>query len=264
MKKISLAIVISVCSLYVLTSCEPDDNFDETEVVVVNDCEDLMANFGDVCVYTDSTGNTVTGVINTDCICFPDGDSTYFDCPNLNANIGDSCVFSPIGIAGVVDADCECVQDGSGSIFDCPDLQANIGDSCNDGNPATFGDTVNSNCICEGSTNSFDCPDLGVNFGDSCFVAGTTIAGVIDTNCECEPSSTGTEYDCPDLMADFGAICTYTDTLGNVFTGFIDTDCLCTAQGFDCPDLMLNVGDSCALNPAGTIWGTVSGNCICD
>ncbi|NEN25848.1 hypothetical protein G3O08_20365, partial [Cryomorpha ignava] len=59
------------------------------EDVVVFDCPDLEANFGDAC--NDDNPDTENDMVNEDCICMGTPIVVEFDCPDLEANFGDAC-----------------------------------------------------------------------------------------------------------------------------------------------------------------------------
>lgn len=177
------AFLFSVAFLIFSCNSDDDDNFD---------CEDIQANFGEVC---DSAG-----IISTACTCITtlNEDTTgtdIYDCPNWELNIGDACadgtgINGNILVEGFLDANCNCinVEDTTNNqLYDCPDLMLDYGDSC--GKNAY----VDSNCDCinfQDTTNNvlYDCPDLMQNFGDSCWVISSDSiygGGIIDLNCAC-------------------------------------------------------------------------------
>ena len=130
------------------------DDMDCDGVPASIDCDDNNASI------------TSTNVNDADC----DGVPTGVDCddndPTIGGNANDmDCDGVPAGIdcddndpnvisSNVNDADC----DGVPTSVDCDDNDPNIayqpGDACNDGNPATFGETIQSDCSCGGGTST--------------------------------------------------------------------------------------------------------------
>lgn len=136
--KFKILIILAIAA-FTIISCN-----NENEVFF--DCPELELNIGDNCTYMiEGRPDLIEGIVNSDCNCESESNSSSYDCPDLEANIGDDCRDAD-GNFGRLDENCEC-QTGDSSEYDCPDLEANIGDDCRDvdGNLGT----INNDCECE-------------------------------------------------------------------------------------------------------------------
>ena len=176
MKNLKLLLgLITISTIVLFTACNVDD-IDETTIIIVYDCPEIEADFGDSCTIN-TGGGVITGSIDENCDCRPD---IQYDCPGIEANFGDSCWVDPAGtIEGVINNNCECISNDIN--YDCPDLEGNIGDTCMVGGIIGF---IDENCNCTLST--FDCPDWFANVGDPCRLNPTSPdLGTLNDNCEC-------------------------------------------------------------------------------
>ncbi len=147
------------------------------------DCPGLSAYFGSPCDDGDNT--TLNDTVDNDCNCTgtptactgkgdDDGDGVCsdVDCddndPTITYGPGDACDDGNMAtVNDVYDANCNCAgtfnpcpgaddADGDGicSDVDCndndPTITSRIGDACDDGDPDTYGETIQADCSCGG------------------------------------------------------------------------------------------------------------------
>lgn len=266
--------VLVAATMLLLTACENEQDIDSVEETLNYDCENLEADFGDVCVFTTDSGNTVIyGLVDTNCVC---ADSEEFFCDEVsNANpnypsgyMGAQC-YTADGEQGTISENCVCVSDSIAMGWDCPDLELDFGSSCM--TPSNEQGFVDQNCDCIPLNNVWDCPGLQANVMDSCFSINGLPIGVISADCECITG--GTDWDCPNFPGNVG------DPCQNGW-GVITADCDCVEDNvqWDCPDFYgdlplsnvenKNVGDVCEIfGPGGwgdfVSMGVVSIDCDC-
>ncbi len=169
--------------------------FDTKIRVYEGDCEALtcVAGNDDACGLQSSV--TFAAVANTSYYILVHGFSAaegaftmsvtcvLYDCPQLNANIGDLCDDGdPTTFGDSIQEDCSC----AGTPYDCIDELTNIGDACDDGDPLTFGDSIQEDCTCAGTpaqTNDTACEAFDISCGD--VVSGTTEGTTADVVATC-------------------------------------------------------------------------------
>jgi len=151
------------------------------------DCPNLSANIGAPC--NDGDPTTINDRVNANCNCVgtptactgigdADGDGVCanVDCndnnPNITTQPGSACDDgNPATVNDALDANCNCAgtlntcpgigdNDGDGicADVDCndnnPAITTQAGDACNDGNPNTFGETIQADCSCGGGNSA--------------------------------------------------------------------------------------------------------------
>ncbi|MCO6477330.1 MAG: metallophosphoesterase, partial [Phaeodactylibacter sp.] len=154
----------------------PGDACDDGNLTTINDVYDANCN----CV---GTLNPCTGIGDND----GDGICADIDCddndPNNTSIAGDACDDGDnTTLNDILDANCNCVgtptactgigdMDGDGvcADIDCNDNDPNNlnypGAPCDDGNPNTYGETIQSDCGCGGGIPSADFTCVQINIG---------------------------------------------------------------------------------------------------
>ncbi|MCB9350364.1 MAG: metallophosphoesterase [Lewinellaceae bacterium] len=128
-------------------------------------CTGIGDNDGDgVCADVDCDDNDPDNTSQVGDAC-DDGDNTTFN-DQLDANC--NCAGTPTACTGIGDAD----GDGVCADVDCDDNDPNIitqaGDACDDGNPNTFGETIQTDCSCAGGMSlSMACSSVNSSSDDA-------------------------------------------------------------------------------------------------
>jgi hypothetical protein len=250
--------VLVAATMLLLTACENEQDIDSVDETLNYECENLEADFGDVCVFTTDSGNTVIyGLVDTNCVCANSEEFFCNEVSNANPNypngyMGAQC-YTVDEEQGTISENCVCVSDSITSDWDCPLWDLNVGDACADGtdingNPLVEG-FLDENCVCIEEAFSWDCPDLQANVADSCFSINGLPIGVISADCECVTGNP--DWDCPVFPGNVG------DPCQNGW-GVITADCDCVEDNvqWDCPGSQANIGDVCIYTD--TLGGAVN------